>query len=802
MDTQVFCIYNLARRVFLSSKVTAADGAGHPLMMLKGLVSSVGVDAKSGLWLSPLTGIPALPRIFPYDLVYLDQDHRVLEMIEVHPGVDFPAYRREVTSAVVLPQNTLQSSLTQRGDQLVVGSKQEVDAILSGCQTTAPAPVNVDSEPANRFPARIQEHTPVMPSGAIAALAPTMMDQVPSSAAESGILVGDFPAGDHTQSTVSAPRQEAVIPAPPPQHLLVSAPLATAKRQSVSITEVVIEHPQASKSLPITGHQGVVEDLFSNWVESPSAAAAWIGQRDLSDDAPPKTSESSQHAAKLISKPVESQVGKTAVPITGEARPGIESAGSVKKADAQVQQMAATSLSNAKKEHAKVAPLGEQSVPPFIAQPAKGTTFTVAQYHMWQVSTPTAVRPVSPPPPEGKVDTVLTENRASAAPKAPVQSSTKSSEHTIAPTAVSPPAKPAQAIVDPAPTEKKLLVPAAKRPQIAERPELKSKPPTPAVENPVPKFWQEPQTQQKAIPVSATKKTQPPVSASAGGLRNEKVAAATAATATPAPFAPMSAVQDRLEKLLTALPAVGIPAQKANVTARIPGGAAVKPKSAVPVQPVSARPEEKNPTARNPVVPAKANSAPAGSAPTKPLPKIESPSHQHNELSMTVPLPGFLKPKAEPKGKLKISLQRVETNGKNGTDTANSFGARFKRWLNPAPASKSDRRRALRRYVPGMVAHYFTGGAPKPYEVADISMTGFYLLTGDRWMPDTMIQMTLEKPCAKGERKQSIVVLSRVVRRGTDGVAAEFVMAESLDHHNRDLKPSHGTDRFTLARFL
>ena len=104
MDTRVFCVYNLARRVFLSSKVTVADGASQPLTVLKMLVSSVGTDAESGLWLSPLNGTPALARIFPYDLAYLDKDHRVLEIIEVHPGIDFPPYRREVTSAVVLPQ--------------------------------------------------------------------------------------------------------------------------------------------------------------------------------------------------------------------------------------------------------------------------------------------------------------------------------------------------------------------------------------------------------------------------------------------------------------------------------------------------------------------------------------------------------------------------------------------------------------------------------------------------------------------------------------------------------------------------
>jgi len=100
-----------------------------------------------------------------------------------------------------------------------------------------------------------------------------------------------------------------------------------------------------------------------------------------------------------------------------------------------------------------------------------------------------------------------------------------------------------------------------------------------------------------------------------------------------------------------------------------------------------------------------------------------------------------------------------------------------------------------------MVAHYFTGGSPQPHSVADISMTGFYLLTEDRWMTGTMIQMTMQKPSKRGG-KQSITVLSKIVRRGSDGVGAEFVMPESIDSHTRDIQPSQATDRFALARFL
>jgi hypothetical protein len=154
---------------------------------------------------------------------------------------------------------------------------------------------------------------------------------------------------------------------------------------------------------------------------------------------------------------------------------------------------------------------------------------------------------------------------------------------------------------------------------------------------------------------------------------------------------------------------------------------------------------------------------------------------------------------AETKGK--VSSQPGDANGK-AKELPLTLGMRFKRWLNPVAPTSSDRRKAYRRYVPGMVAHYYTGGAPKPHDVADISMTGIYLLTDDRWMPETMIQMTLQKPCAKGERKQSITVLAKIVRRGSDGVAAQFVTPETLDRNSHDVQPTQTTDRFALARFI
>ena len=247
---------------------------------------------------------------------------------------------------------------------------------------------------------------------------------------------------------------------------------------------------------------------------------------------------------------------------------------------------------------------------------------------------------------------------------------------------------------------------------------------------------------------------------------------------------PVSAVEIRQEK--SVLPPAadnGLKRAVKDTSTPVPGVSAQRAES----------PAQKRSTDSNQI-------APASEAVRKPpLVKKTAAPAPPSEVSVTLPLPGVRK--VEQKGKLKNSTQRAEPNGKSQTQ-APSLGTRFKRWLNPTTPISSDRRRAYRRYVPGMVAHYYTGGAPKPHDIADISMTGFYLLTEDRWMPDTMIQMTLQKPCARGERKQSIMVLSKIVRLGSDGVAAEFVMPESLDPHSHDVRPSQTTDRFALARFL
>lgn len=92
------------------------------------------------------------------------------------------------------------------------------------------------------------------------------------------------------------------------------------------------------------------------------------------------------------------------------------------------------------------------------------------------------------------------------------------------------------------------------------------------------------------------------------------------------------------------------------------------------------------------------------------------------------------------------------------------------------------RRRAPRIPVPGLVGYYFSGGHSKPHEIRNLSVMGFYMVTEERWMPGTVIRVTLQMKDSKGEDPlDTITVLSRIVNWGPDGGGFEFVLPGFID---------------------
>jgi hypothetical protein len=97
------------------------------------------------------------------------------------------------------------------------------------------------------------------------------------------------------------------------------------------------------------------------------------------------------------------------------------------------------------------------------------------------------------------------------------------------------------------------------------------------------------------------------------------------------------------------------------------------------------------------------------------------------------------------------------------------------RWLSPEPG---DARKSARLPVAGLVAHFFTGGAPVAHEIRDVSSTGLYVITTERWYPGTIIRMTLSKPdVGQPPAERSITIQAESMRWGNDGVGLRFVLA-------------------------
>jgi len=125
--------------------------------------------------------------------------------------------------------------------------------------------------------------------------------------------------------------------------------------------------------------------------------------------------------------------------------------------------------------------------------------------------------------------------------------------------------------------------------------------------------------------------------------------------------------------------------------------------------------------------------------------------------------------------------------------------AKLASWIFSKPP---DPRKTLRIPTTGLVAHFFTGGAPQPHEIRDMSPTGLYVVTTERWYPGTLIRMTLTREeTGLSISDRSITVQGKSVRWGNDGVGLEFVFPPPRSKRDQRL-PIESVDSAQLHQFL
>jgi hypothetical protein len=115
-----------------------------------------------------------------------------------------------------------------------------------------------------------------------------------------------------------------------------------------------------------------------------------------------------------------------------------------------------------------------------------------------------------------------------------------------------------------------------------------------------------------------------------------------------------------------------------------------------------------------------------------------------------------------------------------------------------------DPRRFARKATPELVAYFFTGGTPMQHPVRDISNSGLYIVTHERWFHGTIVQMTLSESHRR-QGAQSISLFAKVVRSGRDGVGLRFVL-EGIDRRKArryDLyEPTNGISVARVSEFV
>jgi hypothetical protein len=103
----------------------------------------------------------------------------------------------------------------------------------------------------------------------------------------------------------------------------------------------------------------------------------------------------------------------------------------------------------------------------------------------------------------------------------------------------------------------------------------------------------------------------------------------------------------------------------------------------------------------------------------------------------------------------------------------------------------------------GLAAYYWNGDAPTAHGIRDISSTGLYIVTEERWYPGTLVLMTLQRTdCGEELAERAIAVNSRAVRWGPDGVGLQFVLSDERIGRDGKLPLLDAVGRKELERFL
>jgi hypothetical protein len=129
-----------------------------------------------------------------------------------------------------------------------------------------------------------------------------------------------------------------------------------------------------------------------------------------------------------------------------------------------------------------------------------------------------------------------------------------------------------------------------------------------------------------------------------------------------------------------------------------------------------------------------------------------------------------------------------------------------KSWLQRLLLSEpADPRKTERVALPWLVAYFFTGARPVAHDIRDISVTGVFVFTEDRWYPGTVVRITLTDK-RNPTRERSLTINAEVMRATDDGVGFQFVLKDGKDSQHASAsgvdRQAQGVYRAEIEEFL
>lgn len=118
-------VNNASSARVLSQRLVVIDAATDPIKVLRVLMKGLVPNERDGTLLINFREVPIARTEAAFDMIYLDEEHRVLHCVEIVPEREYARFDGQPASALILPPRTIGRSKTFTGDEITFYALEE-----------------------------------------------------------------------------------------------------------------------------------------------------------------------------------------------------------------------------------------------------------------------------------------------------------------------------------------------------------------------------------------------------------------------------------------------------------------------------------------------------------------------------------------------------------------------------------------------------------------------------------------------------------------------------------------------------